>query len=232
MKKRFINKSIIIGSIVLGVLVSLQLKIINIENRGMTTFKRGEQLTEELKSLRKEKENLQSEVNSVKKDIETYRGKNNEGEQDILKSEIEKYETLAGYTDVEGTGIKIEINSTKDLGNSDKNDSILYNYDLLLSMINKLNSAQASAISINDQRIVSNTYMYLKEDKLYMNDTVIKEPIIIKAIGDSDTLASALNIKYGIVWEIETYYNAKVKVTKEDNIEINGHSDINKAEGK
>ncbi len=97
-------------------------------------------------------------------------------------------------------------------------------------MINKLNSAQASAISINDQRIVSNTYMYLKEDKLYMNDTVIKEPIIIKAIGDSDTLASALNIKYGIVWEIETYYNAKVKVTKEDNIEINGHSDINKAE--
>ncbi len=167
----------------------------------------------------------------MKKDIETYRGKNNEGEQDILKSEIEKYETLAGYTDVEGTGIKIEINSTKDLGNSDKNDSILYNYDLLLSMINKLNSAQASAISINDQRIVSNTYMYLKEDKLYMNDTVIKEPIIIKAIGDSDTLASALNIKYGIVWEIETYYNAKVKVTKEDNIEINGHSDINKAEG-
>ena len=202
----------------MGVLVSLQLKIINIENRGMTTFKRGEQLTEELKSLKKEKENLQSEVNSVKKDIETYRGKNNEGEQDILKSEIEKYETLAGYTDVEGTGIKIEINSTKDLGNSDKNDSILYNYDLLLSMINKLNSAQASAISINDQRIVSNTYMYLKEDKLYMNDT--------------DTLASALNIKYGIVWEIETYYNAKVKVTKEDNIEINGHSDINKAEGK
>ena len=55
----------------------------------MTTFKRGEQLTEELKSLKKEKENLQSEVNSVKKDIETYRGKNNEGEQDILKSEIE-----------------------------------------------------------------------------------------------------------------------------------------------
>ncbi len=43
----------------------------------------------------------------MKKDIETYRGKNNEGEQDILKSEIEKYETLAGYTDVEGTGIKL-----------------------------------------------------------------------------------------------------------------------------
>ncbi|MGX9757393.1 DUF881 domain-containing protein [Clostridioides difficile] len=232
MKKRFINKSIIIGSIVLGVLVSLQLKIINIENRGMMTFKRGEQLTEELKSLKKEKENLQSEINSVKKDIETYRGKSEKGEQDILKSEIEKYETLAGYTDVEGKGIEVEINSTKTLGSFDKNDSILYNYDLLLSMINKLNSAQASAISINNQRVVSNTYMYLKEDKLYMNDTVIKEPITIKAIGDSDTLASALNIKYGIVWEIETYYNAKVKVTKEDNVKINGHGDIDKVERK
>ncbi|MGO0884039.1 DUF881 domain-containing protein [Clostridioides difficile] len=232
MKKRFINKSIIIGSIVLGVLVSLQLKVINIENRGMTTFKRGEQLTEELKSLKKEKENLQSEINSIKEDIETYRGKNEKGEQDILKSEIEKYETLAGYTDVEGKGIEVEINSTKTLGSFDKNDSILYNYDLLLSMINKLNSAQASAISINNQRVVSNTYMYLKEDKLYMNDTVIKEPITIKAIGDSDTLASALNIKYGIVWEIETYYNAKVKVTKEDSVKINGHGDTDKVERK
>lgn len=216
----------------MGVLVSLQLKIINIENRGMTTFKRGEQLTEELKSLKKEKENLQSEINSVKKDIETYRGKSEKGEQDILKSEIEKYETLAGYTDVEGKGIEVEINSTKTLGSFDKNDSILYNYDLLLSMINKLNSAQASAISINNQRVVSNTYMYLKEDKLYMNDTVIKEPITIKAIGDSDTLASALNIKYGIVWEIETYYNAKVKVIKEDNVKINGHGDTDKVERK
>lgn len=216
----------------LGVLVSLQLKVINIENRGMTTFKRGEQLTEELKSLKKEKENLQSEINSVKEDIETYRGKNEKGEQDILKSEIEKYETLAGYTDVEGKGIEVEINSTKTLGSFDKNDSILYNYDLLLSMINKLNSAQASAISINNQRVVSNTYMYLKEDKLYMNDTVIKEPITIKAIGDSDTLASALNIKYGIVWEIETYYNAKVKLTKEDSVKINGHGDTDKVERK
>lgn len=216
----------------MGVLVSLQLKIINIENRGMTTFKRGEQLTEELKSLKKEKENLQSEINSVKKDIETYRGKSEKGEQDILKSEIEKYETLAGYTDVEGKGIEVEINSTKTLGSFDKNDSILYNYDLLLSMINKLNSAQASAISINNQRVVSNTYMYLKEDKLYMNDTVIKEPITIKAIGDSDTLASALNIKYGIVWEIETYYNAKVKVIKDDNVKINGHGDTDKVERK
>lgn len=216
----------------MGVLISLQLKIINIENRGMTTFKRGEQLTEELKSLKKEKENLQSEINSVKKDIETYRGKSEKGEQDLLKSEIEKYETLAGYTDVEGKGIEVEINSTKTVGSFDKNDSILYNYDLLLSMINKLNSAQASAVSINNQRVVSNTYMYLKEDKLYMNDTVIKEPITIKAIGDSDTLASALNIKYGIVWEIETYYNAKVKVTKEDNVKINGHGDTDKVERK
>lgn len=216
----------------MGVLISLQLKIINIENRGMTTFKRGEQLTEELKSLKKEKENLQSEINSVKKDIETYRGKSEKGEKDLLKSEIEKYETLAGYTDVEGKGIEVEINSTKTVGSFDKNDSILYNYDLLLSMINKLNSAQASAVSINNQRVVSNTYMYLKEDKLYMNDTVIKEPITIKAIGDSDTLASALNIKYGIVWEIETYYNAKVKVTKEDNVKINGHGDTDKVERK
>lgn len=74
--------------------------------------------------------------------------------------------------------------------------------------------------------------MYLKEDKFYMNDIVIKELIIIKVIGDFDILVLVFNIKYGIVWEIEIYYNVKVKVIKEDNIEINGYSDINKVEGK
>ena len=56
-------------------------------------------------------------------------------------------------------------------------------------LINKLNSAQANAISINNQRIVYDSYLHLKDDKLYLNDIAINEPFIIKAIGDSETLA-------------------------------------------
>lgn len=207
-------KSVVICSVFLGVLISLQLKTINLENEGMTTSKKGEQLLLELKSLKTEANSLKEQINIIKRDIDKY--KEGEGD-DILKSEIKYYEELAGYTVVKGSGIIIK------LINNNSGDSIIYNYDLILSMINKLNSAQANAISINGERIVFDTYLNLKEDGLYINNTKIKEPIIIKAIGNKETLESALRIKYGIVWEIEKYYNYKVDISSSDNISINGY---------
>ena len=192
MKIKIPYKSVVVSSVFLGVLISLQFKTINLENEGMTTSKKGEQLLIELKSLKKEGD-------------------------DILKSEIKYYEELAGYTNVKGTGIIVKL-----IKNSSE-DSIIYNYDLILSIVNKLNSAQASAISINGERIVFDTYLDLKEDSLYINNTKIKEPITIKAIGNKETLESALRIKYGIAWEIEKYYNYKVDIKSDDNISISGY---------
>lgn len=207
-------KSVVICSVFLGVLISLQLKTINLENEGMTTSKKGEQLLLELKSLKTEANSLKEQINTIKRDIDKYK----EGEgNETLKSEVKYYEELAGYTNVKGSGIIIK------LINNGSGDSIIYNYDLILSIINKLNSAQASAISINEERIVFDTYLNLKEDSLYINNTKIKEPITIKAIGNQETLESALRIKYGIAWEIEKYYNYKVDIKSEDNISINSH---------
>lgn len=214
MKIKIPYKSVVICSVFLGVLISIQLKTINLENEGMTTSKKGEQLLLELKSLKTEANSLKEQINTIKMDIDKY--KEDEGD-DILKSEIKNYEKLAGYTNVKGSGIIIK------LINNGSVDSIIYNYDLILSMINKLNSAQASAISINEQRIVFDTYLNLKEDSLYINNTKIKEPITIKAIGNKETLESALRIKYGIAWEIEKYYNYKVDINSDDNISINGY---------
>lgn len=207
-------KSVVICSVFLGVLISIQLKTLNLENEGMTTSKKGEQLLIELKSLKTQANSLKEQINTIKRDIDKY--KEGEGD-DILKSEIKYYEELAGYTNVKGSGIIIK------LINNGSGDSIIYNYDLILSMINKLNSAQASAISINEERIVFDTYLNLKEDGLYINNTKIKEPITIKAIGNKQTLESALRIKYGIVWEIEKYYNYKVDINSDDNISITGY---------
>lgn len=223
--KKIAYKSVVVGSVILGVLVSLQLKTINIENNGMTTSKKGEQLAVELKALKKEESEIKLEIEALKSKIEKYKGVDGES---ALKSEVDMYEALAGYTSIKGKGIEIKINKSD---NQESNtESIVYNYDLLLSMINKLNSAQTNAISVNGQRIVSNTYFHLKEDSLYMNDIKIEEPIVIKAIGDPDTLASALQIKYGIVWEIEKYYNYKVDIEKKDNIEIDEQSQKMKIE--
>lgn len=222
LQKKITYKSLVICSAILGILISLQLKTINLENNGMTTSKEGEQLAVELRGLNKEEEELRSEIDDIKDRIDEYKvGKGD----NKLKSEIKKYEILSGYTDVEGKGIEVKIKQNKDVG-LDSSQSIIYNYDLILSMINKLNSAQANAISINGERIVANTYIHLKEDALFINDIKIIEPIVIKAIGNPDTLASALQIKYGIVWEMEKYYNVNIEIEKKEKIKINGHSEI------
>lgn len=224
MPKKIKNKGIVLASLALGALISLQLRIINLENNGLTTSERGEQLLRQLKSLKNEEETLNKEIDDIKNEVHKYKNLEGEDKGDI-KKEIEKYEILSGYTDVSGEGIEITIKPLDASVENDISKQITYNYDLLLSMINKLNSVQARAISINGQRVLSDTYMDIKEDKLYMNDTEVKEPITIKAIGDPDTLSSALKIKYGIVWEIEHYYNSKVYIKEVQNLKINKGSD-------
>ena len=223
MRKKIPYKSLFICSIILGILISLQIKVLNIENNGMTTSKKGQELSIELKQLKKEEEKLNMEIKSIKSNIDRY--KKNNGSS-ALKEELKDYETLAGYNIVEGEGIEIIIGDNENTKNGQSN--IVYNYDLFLSMINKLNSAQANAISINGERIVNESYFTIKQDNLYLNNTILEEPFIIKAIGNPDTLASSIQIKYGIVWEMEKYYNIKVDVRKEENIKINGYNKQNK----
>lgn len=221
MKKKIPYKSLFICSIILGILISLQVKVLNRENNGMTTSKKGQELSIELKRLKKEEKELNMEIKAIKDNIDRY--KKSEGSS-ALKEELKEYETLAGYNNVEGEGIEIIIEDNE--GSQNNYSNIVYNYDLFLSMINKLNSAQANAISINGERIINESYFTIKQDKLYLNDTIIKEPFIIKAIGNPDTLASAIQIKYGIVWEMEKYYNVKVDVQKKKDIKINGYNEL------
>lgn len=218
-------RSVIIVSILLGILVSIQFKVISLENNKMTTSKKGEQLTLELKSLKNEEEALKLEIEEIKNNIDKYKGKESEDSKNAILSEIDKYEILSGNTDVKGKGIEITIAKKTTTINGDTSKNLIYNYDLLLSLLNKLNSAQANAISINGKRVASDTYLHLKSDRLYMNNTEIKDPFVICAIGNPETLASALQIKYGIVWEIEKYYNASVEIEKKEVVKINRNSE-------
>ena len=150
LKKKIPYKSLFICSIILGILISLQVKVLNRENNGMTTSKKGQELSIELKRLKKEEKELNMEIKAIKDNIDRY--KKSEGSS-ALKEELKEYETLAGYNNVEGEGIEIIIEDKE--GSQNNYSNIVYNYDLFLSMINKLNSAQANAISINGERIIN-----------------------------------------------------------------------------
>ena len=62
-------------------------------------------------------------------------------------------------------------------------------------MISVLNAADAEAISINDQRYTSHTEIVRAGNHIEINGVSTNSPIIIKAIGNADTLESALAIR-------------------------------------
>ena len=130
-----------------------------------------------------------------------------------------KYRTLAGYVDLEGPGIILEINDPPaDLQFGDEY-SIVSDLDAILQIVSVLNAADAEAISINDQRYTAFTEIVKAGNHIEINGVSTSSPIIIKAIGDPSILESALAIKGGIVWQLRNY-DYIVHLTQDQNVQI------------
>ena len=96
----------------------------------------------------------------------------------------------------------------------------MYNYEILLELINTLNAAGTEALSINDQRYVSTTEIHFSANALNINGSPTTPPYEIRAIGNPETLEAALNMRYGIVWQMRQYYGLQVAVRKENELLI------------
>lgn len=215
--------ALLVLSFFLGMLLIIQFKTIEKTTGGIASSQKAHQLSIELNSLRDRKEMLSKELKSLESRIKEY--KNSESEDSVvvknLKNDIKKYELLAGYSNVKGPGVLMKLEEPQLDSNS---KMLLYNFDLLLAIINKLNASGAEAISINNERIIAITEMSLSAEKLIINGNPIIPPFEIKCIGNPDTIEAALNMRYGIVWEIRNSYGLNVSLEKQENIKIPRYS--------
>ncbi|SHH12295.1 DUF881 domain-containing protein [Tepidibacter thalassicus] len=221
MKKN--SLSLLILSFFLGMLLIIEFKTVDKTTGGLVSSQKANQLAIELKSLRDRKEALAKELKCLEDRIDEY--KDSEAKKSVivknLKNDMKKYEILAGYTDVKGPGVLIKLEEAK--GSQDRN-ILLYNYDNLLRIINKLKAAGAEAISINNERIVSNTEIFLLGEKLMVNGDPIFPPFEIKCIGNPDTLEATLNLRFGVIWQLRTDWDLDITIQKKENIEIPRYS--------
>lgn len=214
--------AIILVSILLGIILAIQFKTVNkTVGEGVLPTQRAQQLAIELKKVQEERDSLIKALNEAESKIKQY--EKGEADNDVfvenLYKDLEKYRILAGYVDLEGPGIILEIKDPPADVQYGIDYSIVDDIDLILQTISVLNAAQAEAISINDQRYTSFTEIVRAADHIEVNGVSINSPIVIKAIGDPETLESALSIKRGIVWTLR-YYNYEVNLIKENNIKI------------
>ena len=145
--------------------------------------------------------------------IKHYRklGKNEEASE-LVDNDLKESNMILGKTDVYGEGVTIT------LSNSDERE---VKYRDLIELINELRYAGAEAISINDVRVISSTYIAQPDGVLILvNGQRISSPYVIKAIGNQTYLSSTLSLRdsgyidkaraVGLNIKLETGKNIKI----------------------
>lgn len=217
--KILITKIVIVSlSFIIGFGLSIQLNNSEFGNNGRSISETAAHLQSELTGVRERRESVEKSIQEVESRIKSLQGAQSE-EGDIhenLMNEIQQYELRAGLTKAHGPGVVVDF-----LPADDKQfKNLIINYDLLISVINKLNAAGAEGITLNEERIIALSDFRYEQGNLYVNGNPIVGSVQIRAVGDPDTLEATLNMKYGILWEIRNNFNIKSKIEKAERVQL------------
>lgn len=217
-------------AMIIGLVISIQISTTQgADPGGLIPLAKAQGFEIELKKVRAEKEVILQELNALEAKMEEIKKASSEGDSVTaeLVSEVDKYKMSAGLVDVKGAGVVITI--TDPIADDQYGEAysvIMYNYELLLSMVNKLKEAGAEAISINGQRIISTTEISLAGDNVNINAVPTAPPYVIKAIGNPDTIEATLNIRFGIVEQMKSRYSLGVEIKKSEEVLISRFSNV------
>lgn len=190
-KKGKITMIITIGiaCFALALVMSMQFKIVSETDITSIENMREDELRTELANWKSKYEETEEKYEETVKKIDEYKQtkQSNEETEKIVEEELEQVNLILGKTDVQGEGIIVTL---KDTANE---DVARINADDLLVIVNSLKMAGAEAISINDERIINmSDIVDINESFIKVNGQRILAPYVIKAIGNSSYLETAL----------------------------------------
>ena len=218
--------AVMVVCVVVGFLLAAQLRGVQLAGAAdATNASRLETLQSLYNDVVEERDGLTEQVGQLQSELELYRQQAASGDEgsEALKTELEQMEITAGLTDVEGPGVTVVLeDSTQANVTGDEADYLIHDSDLL-SVINELRSAGAEAISLNGERILATSEVRCTGAVVTVNGRRYAAPYVIFAIGDPDTLYSALTMRNGVV-DILSQWGITVRVTASDQLLIPAYS--------
>ena len=197
MKKGKFTITVTIGIMcfILTMLIFMQVKTISQTDISELEIMRESELKTEITSLKTKYEEVVAKIQETNKKILEYEEASIEGKEasQLLQAELKETEDLLGKNSVTGEGIIIKMSN---------NGSSKINSEDLLNLVNILKNAGAEAISINEIRIVYDTYIVDINEKnhITIGGEYVVAPYTIKAIGNTTYLESAVaQKKYGFI---------------------------------
>ncbi len=229
--KRFIRENNVVPYTLIGItlfiffmLLTMQFKTVNTSTK-VYEGKRESELIEDLADLNSKYEQLEKKYEESQKVVAEYEMNSTDRSELIssMRNQINSLSIMSGTTDVSGEGIIITLTDGEVLSDySSRKDTLVHDSDIL-TVVNELFVSGAEAVSVNDERIIATTPIRCVGSVIKINDNKVSSPFVIKAIGNSQHLASAINIKNG-VYDLLTNLGIKVSLEKKDDIVIYKYS--------
>ncbi len=161
-----------------------------------------EDSTARLKSLTKERNTLEKKVAALNQKLENRR--NNNVLMSKMQKDLQLIEMSGGLYPCQGPGISITMMNRQSSFQADDSDNGSYSeVSDLLRLINELKASGAEAITINDQRITAMSEVYWTGTMIVVNENPIRPPYYLFAIGDPDNLETGMQLKGGVLYNLQ-----------------------------
>ncbi|HWO77865.1 MAG TPA: DUF881 domain-containing protein [Bacillus sp. (in: firmicutes)] len=134
-----------------------------------------------------------------------------------LAEDIQKYRMFLGKIKVEGPGVQVTLEDASYNPSTDNISDYIVHEQQVFRVISELYISGAQAVAINGQRLKANSYIVCDGPVITVDGKQFNAPFKITAIGDADTLFSALNLNGGVI-DVLASENIVVTLEKADRI--------------
>ena len=219
-RKQFV---ILLVCIVTGFIISFSYNLTKdekVEENASYVYQTSSAYEEELIEQQERNKDLQDELKVLDEKIRTYEQQYNsedtQYEQNLQEAEVIRL--LTGEVASKGEGIRVTLNDGQYDGQSNPNNYVVHESHIF-ALLQELKIAGAEAIAINGQRLKVNSYVSCNGPVITVDGSQYPAPFVIEAIGEPNTMLSALEISGGLVDQLLAE-NVVIELSEEKQIEM------------
>lgn len=204
MKSRSAQLLLTIVCFVLGLLLVAQFRTQRMAGGYILSASSADQLII-ISSLVENNARLREEMEALEGQLDEYQQTTGRAVLEGLVEELNKVRIINGLVEVSGAGVEVSIDGS--IGVLDLQD-----------LINELRNAGAEALAVNGERLTLYSVIASPEDGVMtINGTQFSRPYVLQAIGDPETMETALLRSGGLIATLEhNYEGLAVSVIRRD----------------
>ena len=194
MKSRSAQSSLTIVCFILGLLLVAQFRTQRMTASSLISASSADQLVI-ISSLVENNARLREEMETLEEQLNEYQQVTKRAVLETLVEELNKVRIINGLVEVSGAGVEVSLDGP--IGVLDLQD-----------LINELRNAGAEALAINGERLILYSVIATTEDGgMIVNGVALSRPYVLQAIGDPETMETALLRNGGLLATLERNYD-------------------------